>query len=61
MDDDFVCSHVDDIIVEGESKVCDALFVSLLQELQTTRGDLSWYLGCAFDQEKASGVLRMSQ
>ena len=28
--------RVDDVIVGGESKVCDALYVSLLQEFQTT-------------------------
>ena len=53
--------HVDDIIVAGESEVCDALYASLLQELQTTQGNLSWYLGCAFERDKAGGVLRMSQ
>ena len=56
-----LCVHVDDIIVAGESEVCDALYASLLQEFQTTQGNLSWYLGCAFERDKAGGVLRMSQ
>ena len=41
--------------------MCDALYASLLQEFQTTQGNLSWYLGCAFERDKAGGVLRMSQ
>ena len=57
-----LCVHVvDDIIVAGESEVCDALYASLLQEFQTTQGNLSWYLSCAFERDKAVGVLRMSQ
>ncbi|CAM9895183.1 unnamed protein product [Ascophyllum nodosum] len=56
-----LCVHVDDIIVGGESEVCDALYASLLKEFQTTQGNLSWYLGCAFERDKAGGVLRMSQ
>ena len=57
--DGFVCSHVDDIIVEGESELYDALFVSSLQELQTAQGDLSWHPGCAFERDKACRVLRI--
>ena len=56
-----LCVHVDDIIVGGESKVCDALYASLLQEFQTTQMNLSWYLDCAFECDKAGGVLHMSQ
>ena len=56
-----LCVHVDVIIVAGESEVCDALYASLLQEFQTTQGNLSWYLGGAFERDKAGGVLRMSQ
>ena len=56
-----LCVHVDDIIVGGESEVCDALYASLLQEFQTTQGNLSWYLGCASERDKADGVLRMPQ
>ena len=52
--------HVDDISVR-ESEVRDALYASLLQDFQTTQGNLSWYLGCAFERDKTDGVLRMSQ
>ena len=30
--------HVDDIIVGGESEMCNALYASLLQEFQTSQG-----------------------
>ena len=53
--------HVHDIIVGGESEVCDALYSSLLQEFQTTQGNSSWHLGCAIGRNKAGGVLRMTQ
>ena len=53
--------HVDDIIVAGESEVCDVLYASLLQEFQTTQGNLSWYIGCASERDRAGRVLRMSQ
>ena len=56
-----LCDHVNDIIVGGESEVYDALYASLLQQFRTTQGNLSWYLGCAFERDKAGGVLRMSQ
>ena len=54
-----LCVHVDDIV--GGESACDALYASLLQEFQTTQGNLSWYLGCTFKRDKAGGVLRMSQ
>ena len=53
--------RVDDIIVGGESEVCDALYASLLQKFQTTQGNSSWHLGCAIERNKAGEVLRMSQ
>ena len=56
-----LCVHVDDIIVGGESDVCDALYASLPQEFQTTQGNISRYLGYAFERDKAGGVLPMSQ
>ena len=55
------CIHVHDIIVGGKSEVCHALNVFLLQEFQTTQGNLSWYLGCELERDKAGGVPRMSQ
>ena len=52
---------VGDIIVGGESEVYDALYSSLLQEFRTTQRNLSLYLGRAFERDKTSGLLRMSQ
>ena len=56
-----VCVHVDDITVAGESEACDFLSTCLLEEFQTTEGELSWYLGCAFERDRKGGVLRTSQ
>ena len=56
-----VCVHVDDITVAGESEACDFLSTYLLEEFQTTGGELSWYLGCAFERDRKGGVLRASQ
>ena len=56
-----VCVHVDDITVAGESEACDFLSNCLLEEFQTTGGELSWYLGCAFERDRKGGVLRASQ
>ena len=52
---------VDDITVAGESEACDFLSTCLLEEFQTTGGELWWYLGCAFERDKKGGVLRASQ
>ena len=52
-----VCVHVDDIPVAGESNACNFLSTCLLEEFQTTGGELSWYLGCAFERDS---VLRAS-
>ena len=56
-----VCVYVDDITVAGESVVCDFLSTCLLEEFQSTGGELSWYLGCAFERDRKGGVLRASQ
>ena len=56
-----VSVHVDDITVAGESEACDFLSTCLLKEFQTTGGELSWYLGCAFERDRKRGVLRASQ
>ena len=56
-----VCINVDAITVAGESEACDFLSTCLLEEFQTTGGELSWYLGCAFERYKKGGVLRASQ
>ena len=55
-----VCVHVDDITVAGESEACDFMSTCLLEEFQTTAGELSSYLGCAFVRDKKESVLRAS-
>ena len=55
------CVHVDDITVAGESEACDFLSTCVLEEFQTTGGELSWHLGCAFERDRKGGVLRASQ
>ena len=52
---------MDDITVAGESEACDVLSTCLLEEFQTTEGELSWYLGCAFERDRKGGALRASQ
>ena len=47
-----VCVHVDDITAAGESKACDFLRTCLLEVFQTTGGELSWYLGFAFERDR---------
>ena len=56
-----VCVYVDGITVAEESETCDFLSTCLFEEFQTTAGELSWYLGCAFEREMKGGVLRASQ
>ena len=57
-----VCVHADDITAARESEACDFLrSTCLLGEFQTTGGELSWYLGCAFERYRKRGVLRVSQ
>ena len=56
-----VCVHVDNITVAGESKACDFLSTCLLEKFQTTGGELSCYLGCAFERDRKGDVLRASQ
>ena len=55
------CVYVDDITVAGESEACDFLSTCLLEEFQTTGGELSSHLGCAFERSRKGGVLRASQ
>ena len=52
---------MDDITVAGESEACNYLGTCLLEEFQTTIGELSWFLGCAFERDRKGGVLRASQ
>ena len=56
-----VCLHVNDITVAGESEACNFLNICLPEGIQTTGGELSWYIGCAFERDRKGGVLRASQ
>ena len=56
-----VCVHVDDITVAEESEACGFLSTCLLEEFQTTGGELSWYIGCASERDRKEGVFRASQ
>ena len=56
-----ICVHVDNITAAGESEACDFRSTSLLEKFRTTGGELSWYLGCAFERDRKGGVLRASQ
>ena len=56
-----VCVHLDDITAAGESEAYDFLSIYLLEEFQTTGGELSRYLGCEFERDRKGGVLRESQ
>ena len=56
-----VCVHVDDITVAVESEACGFLSTCPLEEFQTTGGELSLYIGCAFERDKKEGVLSASQ
>ena len=51
----------DDIAIAGDLEACDFLSICLLEEFQTTGGEKSWYLGCAFKRDRKRGVLRASQ
>ena len=56
-----VCVHVDDITVARESEACDFLRTCLLEEVQTTGGEISGYLGCVFERDRKGDVICASQ
>ena len=58
-----VCVHVDDLVVAAKDKEAfDAFYGQLLEEFPVNdTSDLSWYLGCAFERDKAKGVVKMTQ
>ena len=58
-----VCVHVDDLAVTAKDKgTCDAFYSQLKEEIPVTdMGDLSWYLGCAFERDKMEGAMKMTQ
>ena len=55
--------HVDDMIVAAETEyLCDCFYAELRRMFPSTDlGNLSWYLGRAFERNLDKGTLRMSQ
>ena len=54
--------HVDNMIVAAETSICDWFYAGLRRMFPSTDlGDLSWYLGCAFERNLDKGTLRMSK
>lgn len=39
---------------------CEFLSICLFGKFQTTGGEFSWYLGCAFERDRKEGVLHVS-
>ena len=58
-----VCVHVDDLAVTARNKeTLDAFYAQLKEEFPVSdMGDLSWYLGCAFECDRMEGVMKMTQ
>ena len=58
-----VCVHVDDLAVTASDKeTFDAFNAQLKKEFPVNgMGDLSWYLGCAFERDKMEGTMKMTQ
>ena len=58
-----VCVHVDDLAVTAKSKEMFGAFYAQLKEEYpvSDMGDLSWYLGCAFERDRMEDVMKMTQ
>ena len=58
-----VCVHVDDLAVTAKDKdTLPAFYAQLKDELPVNdMGDLSWYVGYAFEREKMEGIMKMTQ
>ena len=60
-----VCVHVDDLLIAVTAKgkeTFDGFYAQLKEEFPVNEmGDLSWYLGCAFERDKMEGVMKMTQ
>ena len=58
-----VCVHVDDLAVTAKGKkTFDAFYAQLKDEFPVNdMGNLSRYLGCAFERDKMEGVMKMRQ
>ena len=58
-----ICVHVDNIAVTAKEKeTFDAFYARLKCVFPVSDvGDLSWYLGCAFERDKMEGVMKMTK
>ena len=61
-----VCVYVDDLLIAVTAKKdkarFDAFYAQLKEEFSVNdMGDLSWYLGCAFERDKMEGVMKMTR
>ena len=60
-----VCVHVDDLLIAVTAKdkeTLDGFYTQLKEEFPVSdMGDLSWYLGCAFERDRIKGVMKMTQ
>ena len=57
--------HVDDLLIAVTAKdkeMFGAFYAQLKEEFPVNdMGDMSWYLGCAFERDKIEGVMKMTQ
>ena len=58
-----VSVDVDDLAVAVKNKeTFDAFYAQMKEEFRVDdMGDLSWYLGCAFERDRMDGVMKMTQ
>lgn len=59
-----LCDHVDDLVVARKERETFDAFYSQLQMIEfpvNDTGDLSWYVGCTFERDKAKDVVKIAQ
>ena len=58
-----ICVHVDDIVVAAKDKeMFETFYAKLPEEVPVnSMGDLSRYLGCAFERDKVNVVVKLPQ
>ena len=60
-----VCVHADDLLIAVTSKdkyMFDAFNAQLKEKFPVNdMGDLSWYLGCAFERDRMESLMKMTQ
>ena len=55
-----VCVYVDDLVVTAKDKeTFDGFYAQLKEGFPLSdMGDLSWYLGCAFERDRMEGIMK---